>query len=49
MDLSDYGLVLRLAEDDFVIAVAARYDPMKDYPTLLAALEQIPAARAIIM
>ena len=49
MDLSDYGLALRLAEDDFVIAVAARYDPMKDYPTLLAALEQIPAARAIIM
>ena len=49
MDLSDYGLALRLAEDDFVIAAAARYDPMKDYLTLLAALEQIPAARAIIM
>jgi hypothetical protein len=49
MDLSGYGLALRLAEDDFVIEVAARYDPMKDYPTLLAALEQIPAARAIIM
>ena len=39
MDLLDYGLALRLAGDDFVIAVAARYDPMKDYPTLLAALE----------
>jgi glycosyltransferase involved in cell wall biosynthesis len=40
---------LGLGQDDFVVAVAARYDPMKDYPTLLAALEQIPSARAIIM
>ncbi|MFT6579617.1 MAG: glycosyltransferase involved in cell wall biosynthesis [Alphaproteobacteria bacterium] len=38
-----------LRASDFVIAVAARYDPMKDYPTLLSALEKTPWAKAIIM
>ena len=38
-DRAEIRAELGLAEDDFVIAVAPRYDQMKDYPTLLAALE----------
>lgn len=51
-DATDYADVrseLGLGMDDFVIAVAARHDPMKDYPTLLAAVDKIPTARVVVM
>jgi glycosyltransferase involved in cell wall biosynthesis len=35
--------------DRTVIAVTARVDPMKDFPTLLAALERVPDSLAILM
>jgi glycosyltransferase involved in cell wall biosynthesis len=38
-----------LAPDTPLIAVAARVDPMKDYPTLLAALETLPNVKALVM
>ncbi len=38
-----------LAPDIPILAVAARVDPMKDYPTLLAALERLPKVVALAM
>jgi glycosyltransferase involved in cell wall biosynthesis len=49
MDHSAVRSELGLDADEFVIAVAARYDPMKDYPTLLAAVGGIPTARVVVM
>ena len=41
----EYGI----APDAPIIATAARVDPMKDYPNLLAALERLPGTTAIVM
>lgn len=38
---------LGLAEEDTVVAVVARHDPMKDYPSFLKALEMLPGIKAI--
>ena len=40
---------LGIAPEVPVIATAARVDPMKDYPNLLAALDQLPDVTAIVM
>lgn len=40
---------LGIAPDAVVMATAARVDPMKDYPNLLAALDRLPDATAIVM
>ncbi len=42
---NEHGVAL----DRPVFAVAARVDPMKDYPVLLSALEQLPDFTAIVM
>lgn len=38
---------LQIDEDAFVVATVARVDPMKDYPTLLAALEGLEGVTAL--
>ncbi|MBI10214.1 MAG: group 1 glycosyl transferase [Rhodospirillaceae bacterium] len=38
-----------IGPDTPVIATAARVDPMKDYPNLLAALDRLPQVTAIVM
>lgn len=42
-------LELGIAPDAPVIATAARVDPMKDYDSLLAALDRLPEVTAIVM
>lgn len=39
---------LGVSEADFVVGAIARVDPMKDYPTLLAALRETPGARGVV-
>ena len=48
-DRTEVRAELGLNPEDFVVAVAARYDPMKDFPTLLSALKKTPSTRTIIM
>lgn len=38
---------LGLRPDEFVVLFAGRADPQKDFPTFLAALQQVPGTRAI--